>query len=154
VHHVEICTEAHYKDGTTDVSDWQEEFDYDAISDYEYAHFKPTSSNWKSWEYRIKGTIQESDEEYEDAKELDYIIIWARAYKDANETKWNQDLVKVTMKETSGGGYVGEVTGGEAGGGGSSSALALLAVVIVVVIVVILVVVMLSKKKGTGGSVE
>ena len=82
------------------------------------------------------------------------MIVWARAYKDPNESKWNQDSAKLTLKETEGGGYVGEVTGGKAGGGISSTTLAILAVVIVIVIVVVAVAVKLSKKKGPGGNVE
>lgn len=136
------------------MSDWQESFDYDGQFGYEYLHFKPTSPNWKTWEYRVKGTVQESDDAYQEAKELDYVIIWARAYKDANETKWNQDFIKVSLRETSGGGYEAEISG-EEGGGLSSTTLAILAGVIIVIIVLVAVAVMMSRKKqGAGGNVE
>jgi hypothetical protein len=102
-----------YENGATDSEyDWEEPFDMaenpttkQFLEDMGYTdfHFKDTSDgNWKTWEYRIKGTIDASDYEDPDedanASEPSKVNVYVRAFSDASESKWNQDSKEVSVK--------------------------------------------------------
>ena len=54
--------------------------------------FNKTSEEWKTWEFKINGSYPESNYDWleTEGKEISKIVIYARAYKDAEGTKWNQ----------------------------------------------------------------
>ncbi len=111
VDHCEICFVNYYSDGTHDEEVyWMEEFDAASESymdDFDVYHFKATSKNWKTWEYKMKGTVDSSDSESPDAEDNKTVtksIIYVRAYKDAGETNWNQDSYTFHMDSSGGGG--------------------------------------------------
>jgi hypothetical protein len=108
VDHCELAMVTTFKDGKTESSgDWMEEFNNDGqkIDDLEWEefHFESTSSNWKTWEFRIywktkipddvNGTEDLDMEEFNISK----IEVWVRAYKDAEEKEWNQESKTVSL---------------------------------------------------------
>jgi hypothetical protein len=98
VNHCKIAFVEYYTNGTHDDIYWEEEFDYPPMSFgeniSEINHFKATSSDWKTWEYHIKGQGWIGDDDYFDDNVDDKLVkerkVFVRAFKDAEENNWNQ----------------------------------------------------------------
>jgi hypothetical protein len=110
VDHCEIVSVSYYDDGSFDDDvDWMEDFDQDGFTyggmKFELYHFKPTSENWKTWEYAVKGemTKQEYNETSgdDDGKEPSKIKVYVRAYSDPEGNNWNQASKSVSMSSSS-----------------------------------------------------
>ncbi|UCH89500.1 MAG: hypothetical protein JSV49_02300 [Thermoplasmata archaeon] len=152
VDHCKITFVSYYKDGSyDDWVYWEEEIDMkefdDEIMEYmaEYGfetwHFKPTSDNWTTWEYKLNSTFTYDEMNLTDFNDLDMsdleeiydemipikMEIYVRAYADAGETKWNQDMYEVKINRGTKGNsinidFVGESTASiEYGGQGETS---------------------------------
>jgi hypothetical protein len=68
---------------------------------YTAFHFKSTSDQWKTWEYKIQGEIDSSMSGFNfdnsDNGNLPNIIVYLRAFGDVEETKWNQDSKEIKI---------------------------------------------------------
>ena len=65
-----------------DFPDEQKQF-FEELGLTEY-YFKSTSENWKTWEYKMSGVMDNSEDD------TDKTVIYVRCYKNAEETLWNQ----------------------------------------------------------------
>ncbi len=96
VNHVSLCYVIYYKDGTHDCQDWikgPKKFDVEHGQYKMHLSFNKTDEQWKKWEFKMNGSYPESDYKWLNEtkeKEIDKIVIYARAFKDAEEIKWNQ----------------------------------------------------------------
>lgn len=105
VDHCEFAQVSYYKNGSHDEVYWEEEDDssFGGIS----FHFKATSANWKTWEYKVEGTISKSLWDMDDTdggEEPEKAVIYIRAFSDPAGTKWNQDSKDITSAMYGGGG--------------------------------------------------
>lgn len=98
VDHVSLSFVTYYKNGSYDASEWLKgpmEMEPGTFMENEITKFSfnSTEGNWNKWklEMDIKYPITEPNYRWvEDSKEVDKFVIYARAFKDAQETKWNQ----------------------------------------------------------------
>ncbi len=104
VDHVWLGYTIYYKDGTHEFGGWTEpmkEYNFN-YGDYHMSmFFNSTSGQWNTWELRINGTAPKTSYEWvENAseKKVDKIVIYARAFKDKEGTKWNQCKYETTPK--------------------------------------------------------
>lgn len=84
----------HFNDGTKDEDYyWEGRYEADGFkwedNEFTYNHFKETSADWKTWEFRVKGkskiTNETNTERYPTKVE-----VWVRAFGDETEQNWNQ----------------------------------------------------------------
>jgi hypothetical protein len=115
VDHCLIAFVEYYTDGTHDEVYWEEEFEYPPMTFdknvSEINHFKATSDDWKTWEYRIKGQMwigddDNFDDSSNDGKPIKERSVFVRAFKDAEETNWNQ--ASETQKTNPDGSIIGD----------------------------------------------
>ncbi|WP_455392653.1 hypothetical protein [[Eubacterium] cellulosolvens] len=98
VDHCKIAFVEYYTDGTHDDVYWNEEFEYPPFSylenKSEVNHFKATDTDWKTWEYHIKAQMWTDedidDNDSDDGKPVKERKVFVRAFKDPQETQWNQ----------------------------------------------------------------
>ena len=94
VDHCELYTITHFNDGSEEKDeDWEERFEMDNFKfggvEFTYNHFKETSDNWHTWEYRMEGkTKLTNDTDY--SRYPTQVDVWLRAFKDDTEVNWNQ----------------------------------------------------------------
>jgi hypothetical protein len=106
VKNVELALVGYYKDGTHDDVFWVEAFDWSDNAfvkqmmenlGYTDMHFKATSENWKTWEYKFTGSVEITNdtddikEMSDNSKEFSRMVVYARAYSDDDGNNWNQD---------------------------------------------------------------
>jgi len=103
VDHCEFVEVDYYADGSHDEVYWEEAFDtsFGGLT----SHFKATSDNWKTWEYKVEGSISKSlwDSDDSSGEEPTKAVIYIRAFSDAGETKWNQASKDITSQVKGGG---------------------------------------------------
>jgi len=125
VDHVSLCYVIYYKDGTYDVTEWIKgpmmlkpgSFMGNEIIKFV---FNSMEGNWNKWKFEVEGKYPVTDPTYEwaEEKEVDKVVIYARAFKDASETKWNQAKYETKPQFTSEGAkYEATSEGGDEGGG-------------------------------------
>lgn len=96
VDHVSLNFIIYYKNGSHEYGEWLRgpfEIKPTAFSGNEIQEFRfnATEENWKKWEYVVKMKTQALEEyEWAGKKDVEKIRIYARAFKDADEEKWNQ----------------------------------------------------------------
>lgn len=111
VDHVSLNWVTYYKNGTHDWSTWirgpfefnPEEIPPIAGVEYEKFYFNSTEGNWNKWKFELEGKFpvtQYEGEWVEKKNEVKEIYVYARAFKDKEETKWNQAYYKTTPKIT------------------------------------------------------
>jgi len=98
VDHVSLCFVVYYKNGTYDYGSWivgpsefHQSFGGYSINEF----FNSTGGNWNKWEFNISGTYPMSNynwvyDMFKGESKVSKVVIYARAFKDAQETKWNQ----------------------------------------------------------------
>jgi hypothetical protein len=90
-------------------SDWEEEFSWDKYPWYEdwmpkvgynSWHFKETSDDWATWEYKVSITMNITDFWYTEFMKMNptKVLFYVRAFDDVADTKWNQASKEVTIK--------------------------------------------------------
>ena len=125
VDHVSLCYVTYYKDGTYDVSGWMRgpmmlkpgSFMGNEIIKFV---FNSTEGNWNKWKFELEGKYPVTDPTYEwveEKKEVDKFVIYARAFKDKAETKWNQAKYETKPQFTSEGAKYEATSEGSEGGG-------------------------------------
>jgi hypothetical protein len=104
VDHCEFVSVSYYDDGSFDDDvEWTEEFNMDGFEfggmKLELYHFEASSDNWKTWEYLMKGemTLEEYNDTDDDGKEVSKLVVYIRAYNDADEKNWNQDSKAISI---------------------------------------------------------
>lgn len=111
VDHVSLAFVTYYKNGSYDVSEWLNgpleipagNFMGNEIIKFS---FNSTEGNWKKWELEmeVKYPVTEPDYKWvEKEKEVDKFVIYARAFKDKEETQWNQAYYETNPSFTSNG---------------------------------------------------
>jgi len=111
VDHVSLSFVTYYKNGSYDVSGWMKgpveiqpgSFMGNEITTF---FFNSTEGNWNKWKLEIDAKYPVTEPTYEwvdDSKEVDKFVIYARAFKDAEETKWNQAKYETKPSFTSNG---------------------------------------------------
>jgi hypothetical protein len=111
VDHVSLCYVIYYKDGTYDVTEWMKgpfEMQPGSFFGSEIIKFvfNSTEGNWNKWKLELEAKYPVTEPDYqwvEDEKEVDKVVIYARAFKDAAETKWNQAKYETKPTFTSNG---------------------------------------------------
>jgi hypothetical protein len=105
----EILIINHFNDGTKDEDYyWEGKYEADGFKwgddDYTYNHFKETSANWKTWEFRIKGKSKITNETNTERYPTE-VEVWVRAFGDETEQNWNQvtKTTSVVIKGLDGG---------------------------------------------------
>mgnify|MGYP000648565671 CR=1 FL=1 len=98
VDHVSLNFITYYKNGSYDWGDWLRgplEIQPGSFMGNEIIKFvfNSTEGNWNKWKLEMEGKYPVTEPNYqwvEDEKEVDKFVIYARAFKDEAETKWNQ----------------------------------------------------------------
>lgn len=111
VNHVSLSFVTYYKNGSYDASNWLRgpiEVPAESFMGNEIikSFFNSTEEEWKKWKFEmdIKYLMIERDYKWvENEKEFDKFVIYARAFKDAEETKWNQASYETKPSFTSNG---------------------------------------------------
>ncbi|HEC75885.1 MAG TPA: hypothetical protein ENI33_01325 [Thermoplasmatales archaeon] len=126
VDHVSLSFVTYYKNGSYDVSEWLKgpiEISSGSFMGNEIIKFSFnfTEEKWKKWklEMDIKYPVTEPDYRWvENKKEFDKFVIYARAFKDLEETKWNQASYETKPSFTSNGAVynMNEDNNGDEGG--------------------------------------
>ena len=95
--HVSICYVIYYKNGTHEYTGWiRGPISLNtSYNGYEITQFfDPIHGQWDTWEFRMNGTFPITNYSWlygeNEEKKVSRISIYARAFKDAEETKWNQ----------------------------------------------------------------
>jgi len=97
VDHVSLSYVIYYKNGTHEYESWIKgpmnvNTNYGGYKINLF--FNSTSGQWNTWEFRLNGTYPITDYEWlygeNEANKVSKISIYARAFKDKEETKWNQ----------------------------------------------------------------
>ena len=137
VDHVSLSFVTYYKNGSYDASGWMEgplELPTGSFMGNEITKFffNSTDGNWNKWKLEIDAKYPVTEPTYEwvdDSKEVDKFVIYARAFKDAEETKWNQAKYETKPSFTSNGAiYTGGGSEDDEGGGGSTPGFGIVAV--------------------------
>ena len=94
VNHCKLLEITHFDDGSKDDDyDWMSRLDADNFNygemEFSYNHFKETSPEWKTWEYRIKGKTKIT-EETPTHRIPTKVDIYVRAFRDDGGQQWNQ----------------------------------------------------------------
>ncbi|MCD6146835.1 MAG: hypothetical protein J7J34_02395 [Thermoplasmata archaeon] len=98
VDHVSLCFVVYYKNGTYDYGSWivgPSEFHH-SLGGYSINEFfNSTEGNWNKWEFNMSGTYPISNYNWaydmlKGESEVSKVVVYARAFKDKEETKWNQ----------------------------------------------------------------
>jgi hypothetical protein len=89
VDHCKIAFIEYFKDGTYSDYEWIGKYDDSEGEDIDY--FKDTSDEWKTWEYKVSGSIPKQYYQEEDDENVTKRVVYIRAFADAAETNWNQD---------------------------------------------------------------
>ncbi len=140
VDHVSLCYVIYYKDGTYDVTEWMKgpfEIQPGSFFGSEIIKFifNSTEGNWNKWKFELEAKYPVTEPDYqwvEKEKEVDRVVIYARAFKDAAETKWNQAKYETKPTFTSNGAEYtisGEETEGKKGISGFEIAFVFAAIV-------------------------
>lgn len=97
--HVSLNSVIYYKNGSHDVGSWikgplpyESNISIGGIYIKEFK-FNSTQGNWNKWEFKVEGKYPVSSASYQWAEKENKVSkysIYARAFKDAQETKWNQ----------------------------------------------------------------
>ena len=98
VDHVSLNFVTYYKNGSYDWGEWLRgplEMKPGSFFGTEIIKFvfNSTEGNWNKWKFEMEGKYPVTEAEYkwaEKSDEVDKFAIYARAFKDAAETKWNQ----------------------------------------------------------------
>jgi len=123
VDHVSLCYVIYYKDGTYDVTEWMKgpfEMQPGSFFGSEIIKFifNSTEGNWNKWKFELEAKYPVTEPDYqwvEKEKEVDKVVVYARAFKDAAETKWNQAKYETKPTFTSNGAEY-TISGGETEG--------------------------------------
>jgi len=98
VDHVSLIFVVYYKNGTYDYGSWitgPSEF-HQHMGDYSIDEFfNSTEGNWNKWTFNMSGTYPMSNYNWaydmlKGESEVSKVVVYARAFKDSEETKWNQ----------------------------------------------------------------
>jgi len=92
-----------------DIVDWDEAFSWDKSPwqkdwmmevGYNSWHFKETSDDWATWEYKVSITMNITDYWYTEFMKYgpERVLIYVRAFDDVGDTKWNQASKEVKIK--------------------------------------------------------
>ena len=111
VDHVSLTYVIYYTDGTYEWADWiKGPINMPSYSGYGVGlrkfSFNSTEGNWNKWKFELdaKYPITQSKEyEWAERKDVKKVRVYARAYKDDEETKWNQDYYDTVPKMLSNG---------------------------------------------------
>jgi len=147
VDHCEILYIMHFNDGTKDEDYyWTAGYENDDYkwgdTEFTYDHFKETSPNWMTWEYRVKGKVKITSETNTDRYPTK-AEVYVRAFKDETDQNWNQvtKLTTVVIKGLDGTDGVsdgdGDTDGDDDSGGflpGFESIFALVAIAIALIV--------------------
>ena len=98
VDHVSLSYVIYYKDGTYDWTDWTKgPIDMPPYSGYgvelRKLSFNSTEGNWNKWKFELDAkypVTQHEEYKWAERKDVKKVRVYARAYKDKEETKWNQ----------------------------------------------------------------
>ncbi len=102
--HVAVDFVIYYKNGTHDYVSWiVGPLDiHQAYGEYSIdVFFNSTSGNWNSWKYEMNMTYPTTQyawlyDIWKGKSEVSKVVVYARAYKDEEETKWNQCKYETT----------------------------------------------------------
>jgi len=104
VDHAAIDFVIYYKNGTHDYTSWivgpiKTSQAYGGYSIYIF--FNSTSGSWNKWKYEMNMTYPTTQYEWlydiwKGKSEVSKVVVYARAFKDAEETKWNQYKYETT----------------------------------------------------------
>ncbi|HEC77073.1 MAG TPA: hypothetical protein ENI33_07450 [Thermoplasmatales archaeon] len=140
VDHVSLSFVTYYKNGSYDASDWMKgpvELQPGSFMGNEIIKFffNSTEDGWNKWklEMDIKYPVTEPDYRWvEDSKDVDKFVIYARAFKDAEETKWNQASYETKPSFTSNGAVYNMNNGNNGKEGGKTPGFELIAIVLTI----------------------
>ncbi len=129
--HVSLSFVVYYKNGTYDYGSWitgPSEFHQNAGEYFIDEFFNSTDGNWNKWKFDINGTYPMSNynwayDMFKSESEVSKVVVYARAFKDAQETEWNQASYETNPSITTEGvSYnTGETGGGGGGNGGNNT---------------------------------
>lgn len=122
--HVSLTFVVYYKNGTYDYGSWivgPSEFnqDFGGYSINEF--FNSTDGNWNKWEFNMSGTYPMTDYNWaydmlKGESEVSKVVVYARAFKDSQETKWNQAKYETVPSFSTNGISYGTNSGEQSGG--------------------------------------
>jgi len=111
VDHVSLTYVTYYTDGTYDWTDWMKgPINVPPYSGYGVElrkfFFNSTEGNWNKWKFELDAkypVTQYKEYEWAERKDVKKVRVYARAYKDKEETKWNQAYYDTVPKMLSNG---------------------------------------------------
>lgn len=111
VDHVSLTYVTYYTDGTYDWADWMKgPINVPPYSGYGVElrkfFFNSTEGNWNKWKFELDAkypVTQYKEYEWAERKDVKKVRVYARAYKDKEETKWNQAYYDTVPKMLSNG---------------------------------------------------
>jgi hypothetical protein len=118
VDHCELAFVGYYKNDTFDDPEWMVPFDWEDFAyikslleqeGFTASYFKATSESWRTWELKISGVLpksSDSSDEYIDLNnetaDMTKLMVYVRAYKDSENTQWNQAEYRISGIGSSG----------------------------------------------------
>ena len=110
VDHVSLTFVVYYKNGTYDYGSWitgPSEFHHQLQGYSIDEFFNSTYGNWNKWVFNMSGTYPMSNYNWaydmlKGENEVSKVVVYARAFKDSQETKWNQAKFETIPSFTAG----------------------------------------------------